>query len=89
MTNDLVIEIGRNALTVTLLIAGPMLGLGLVVGLAVSIFQAVTQINEATLTFVPKILAIFIVLAVMGSWMISVMISYTANLFGFLPYMIR
>ncbi|MCL5961048.1 MAG: flagellar biosynthesis protein FliQ [Chloroflexi bacterium] len=89
MTNDMVIEIGRGALMVTLMIAGPVLGLGLLVGLAVSIFQAVTQINEATLTFVPKILTVFAVLALLGSWMIGVMINYTANLFGILPYMVR
>ncbi|MDA8187416.1 MAG: flagellar biosynthesis protein FliQ [Dehalococcoidales bacterium] len=89
MTSDMVIELGRNALTVTLVIAGPILGLALVVGLVVSIFQAVTQINEATLTFVPKILVIFGAMAVFGSWMISTMINYTANLFQLLPYMTR
>jgi len=89
MTDQMVIEIGRNALTTTLLIAGPLLGIALVVGLVISIFQAVTQINEATLTFVPKILAMFIAMAVLGSWMMSVMISYTANLFGFLTFMTR
>ncbi|MCL4533669.1 MAG: flagellar biosynthesis protein FliQ [Bacteroidetes bacterium] len=89
MTDQMVIEIGRNALTVVLLIAGPLLGLSLVVGLAVSIFQAVTQVNEATLTFIPKILAIFLTMAILGSWMIGVMINYTTNLFQFLPYMVR
>ena len=89
MTDQMVIEIGRNALTVTLMIGGPILALALVVGLGVSIFQAVTQINEATLSFVPKILAIFAVMAVFGPWMISIMVSYTANLFAFLPYMTR
>lgn len=89
MTSDIVIEIGRSSLTVTLLIAGPILGLGLVVGLVVSLFQAVTQINEATLTFVPKILAILAVLGILGSWMIATMVNYTSNIFGFLPYMVR
>lgn len=89
MTDQMVIEVGRNALTVVLLVAGPMLGLSLAVGLAISVFQAVTQINEATLTFIPKILAIFVALAVLGSWMMSVMMSYTNNLFLFLPQMVR
>ncbi len=89
MNDQMVIEIGRNALTVTLLISGPLLGLSLAVGLVVSIFQAVTQINEATLTFIPKILAIFLTMAVLGSWMINLMISYTNGLFQYLPQMVR
>ena len=89
MNDQVVMEIGRNALVVTLLVAGPILGLALAVGLGISIFQAVTQINEATLTFVPKILAILVVLAVLGSWMINIMVSYTSNLFSFLPMLAR
>ncbi len=89
MTDQMVMELSRNALTVALLIAAPTLGLAMVVGLAVSVFQAVTQINEATLTFVPKILAIFMGLALFGSWMINMMLGYTANLFGLLQYMVR
>ncbi len=89
MNDQMVLEIGRNALTVTLLIGGPILGLSLVVGLLVSIFQAVTQINEATLTFIPKILAIFFTMALLGSWMINLMISYTTSVFQFLPQMVR
>lgn len=89
MTDQMVVEIGRNALTVTLLVAGPILGLALIVGLAVSILQAVTQINEATLTFVPKILAVFLVMAVFGPWMITMMVKYTMNILAFMPYMTR
>ena len=89
MTDQIVMEIGRNALMVSLLVAGPILGLSLIVGLGVSIFQAVTQINEATLTFVPTILAIFVVPAAPGSWMINTMVSYTSNLFWFLPQLTR
>ncbi len=89
MNDQIVMEIGRNALMVTLLVAGPILGLSLAVGLGISIFQAVTQINEATLTFVPKILAIIAVLAVLGSWMINIMVSYTSNIFSFLPALVR
>lgn len=89
MTDSMVMELGRNALTISLMLAGPLLGLALVVGLGISIFQAVTQINEATLTFVPKIVAMFVVMALLGSWMISQMTSYTANLFDMLPLMAR
>jgi flagellar biosynthesis protein FliQ len=89
MTDQIVLELGRNALTTTLMLAGPILGIAMVVGLVISIFQAVTQINEATLTFVPKIIAIFAAFAVFGAWMISTMIGYTSNLFAFLPNMVR
>lgn len=89
MTDEIVIEISRNALTTALMLAGPLLVLALVVGLAVSIFQAVTQINEATLSFVPKMIAVFAGMALLGSWMISTMINYTTSLFAFLPYMTR
>jgi flagellar biosynthetic protein FliQ len=85
----MVMELGRNALTITLMLVGPLLGVALVVGLAVSIFQAVTQINEATLTFVPKILAMFAVMALMGPWIMNTMIGYTASLFDMLAYMTR
>lgn len=89
MTDSMVMELGRNALTISLILGGPLLGLALVVGLGISIFQAVTQINEATLTFVPKIIAIFVVMALLGSWMISQMISYTTGLFNLIPLMAR
>jgi len=85
----MVMEIGRNALTTSLLLSGPLLGVALVVGLVVSIFQAVTQINEATLTFVPKILAMFVTLAVFGAWMTTIMVSYTADLMALIPQMTR
>ena len=89
MTDAMVLGIGRDALTVTLLMCGPLLGVSLVVGLVVSIFQAVTQINESTLTFVPKIIAIFGVMAVAGTWMMGTMVSYTGNLFSYLATMTR
>ena len=70
-----------ETLTLTLMLSAPVLGFGLAVGLAVSIFQAVTQINEMTLTFVPKVVAIFVVLLVMGPWMLQMMLGYTASTF--------
>ena len=84
-----VIELGRNALVTTLLLAAPMLLAALVVGLVVGIVQAMTQINEATLSFVPKILAIFGVLAVAGPWLMSTLLTYTVGLFNMLPRMVR
>jgi flagellar biosynthetic protein FliQ len=71
----------QQAVMMMLMLAGPLLLVSLVVGLAVSIFQAVTQVNEMTLTFVPKVVAIFVVLIVMGPWMMQVLLGYTANTF--------
>ena len=85
----MVMEIIRNSLVTALVVAGPILGVALVIGLAISVFQAVTQINEATLTFVPKIIAIFMAMALFGSWMMSTLVSYTTGMFAFLPYMTR
>lgn len=89
MTSEMVMEISRNSLVTALVVAGPILGVALVIGLAISVFQAVTQINEATLTFVPKIIAIFMAMALFGSWMMSTLVSYTTGMFAFLPYMTR
>ena len=83
------LEVGRNALLMTVMLAAPMMVAALVVGLLISVFQALTQINEQTLTFVPKILAVFGALLVAGPWLMSTMISYTANLFTLLPSMAR
>jgi len=76
-----VMDLGRNALQTMLLIGGPLLLVALVVGLLVSVFQALTQINEATLTFIPKILAIGGTLLIMGPWMIRIMTSFTSGLY--------
>ena len=89
MTPDFVIGFGRQAIEITLLLALPMLGLGLVVGLAVSIFQATTQIQEMTLTFVPKILAIMAALIFFSPWMLEKMIGYTSTLIINIPTYIR
>ncbi len=83
------LELGRNALMMTLLMSAPMLGAALVVGLLVSVFQALTQINEQTLSFVPKILAVFAALAVTGPWLINSLLGYTIGLFNMLPAMVR
>jgi flagellar biosynthetic protein FliQ len=79
----------RHALTLTLLLSAPVLGFGLAVGLAVSIFQAVTQINEMTLAYIPKILAVFVALAIFGPWMLQMMLSFSSNIFIQLPGLVK
>ncbi|MBX3648517.1 MAG: flagellar biosynthesis protein FliQ [Rhodocyclaceae bacterium] len=88
MTPSTVIEIGRVAVEVTLLIATPMFLAALVTGLVVSIFQAATQINEITLTFVPKMVAMFLTLVLAGPWMLMLMTDYMRRLFESIPGMI-
>lgn len=81
MNEDLIIMLGKNALKTTAMLASPLLVGALVTGLVVSVFQAVTQINEATLTFIPKMIVIAIILVFAGPWMIDLMKSYTFELF--------
>jgi len=89
MTEDIVLSLGRDAIFTTVALSAPLLLAALVVGLLVSIFQAVTQINEATLTFIPKMLAIVVVLIVMAPWMTQMITSYTTELFTSLPDYVR
>jgi len=88
MNPDTVISLAQRALEVTLLISAPPLLAALLTGLVVSIFQAATQINEMTLSFIPKLVAIFVVLVVFGPWMLSIMIDYMNNLITGIPGMI-
>lgn len=81
MTEDLIVRLGQDALRTTALLAAPMLISTLVIGLVVSIFQALTQINEATLTFIPKMIVVALVIALAGPWMMDVMTTYTVHLF--------
>ena len=81
MQQQAVIDLAQQALLITLFVSAPMLGLGLIVGLAISIFQATTQIQEQTLSFVPKIVAILGAIVVFGPWMLSTITEYTSNLF--------
>ena len=85
MTPTAVIELGRQAIEVTLMVSAPLFGAALVTGLIISIFQAATQINEMTLTFIPKLLAMFVVLVVAGPWMINTLMDYTIRLFTSIP----
>ncbi len=89
MSEQLVIDLGRQAIITAIKVATPMLGLGLVTGLAISIFQATTQINEQTLTFIPKILAVLLGAVIFGPWMLQVLIDFTAGVFDQIPYLIR
>ncbi|MCL5677314.1 MAG: flagellar biosynthesis protein FliQ [Firmicutes bacterium] len=89
MTEEYVISLGRQALLTVLLVSAPMLGFGLLVGVVVSIFQATTQINEQTLAFIPKIIAVLVALVIFGPWMITVMLQFTSSLWLNLPQVIR
>jgi flagellar biosynthesis protein FliQ len=89
MTPESVLTIGREAIQVTLLISAPMLLVALGVGLIVSIFQAATQINESTLSFIPKLVAVFLTIALAGSWMLAQLTDYTRQLFISLPTMVN
>ena len=89
MTPESVLEVGQQAITTILLVAGPMLGLSLVVGLLVSAFQAMTQINEMTLTFLPKIATMFVVLLVMFPWMLQILVGFMTNTWGSIPEFAR
>jgi len=77
MSEDLVMSIGADALRTTIYLAGPLLVTAMLIGIVVSILQAVTQINESTLTFIPKVVGIILVLVVMAPWMVEVMSNYT------------
>lgn len=89
MSPSEVITLGQNAITITIFLASPLLAVGMAVGITVSIFQAVTQIQEMTLTFVPKIIAVMATLLFFSSWMISKLVDYTSALIISLPELIR
>jgi flagellar biosynthetic protein FliQ len=85
VTPQMVVSIGREALMVTMLVAAPMLAFGLLIGLVISVFQAVTQINEMTLTFVPKILAVAVALLIFLPWIISELTDFARHMFALIP----
>ncbi len=89
MTEEVVIRLGQEALRTTALLAAPLLISTLVVGLAVSVFQALTQINEATLTFIPKMIVVAAVFILAGPWMMDVMNTYTIHLFENIAEIVR
>jgi flagellar biosynthesis protein FliQ len=83
-----VLTLGQQAMQITLLLSAPLLLTGLVVGLVVSIFQAATQINEMTLSFIPKLLAMFAVLVIAGPWMLATMMDFMRRVFESIPFVI-
>ncbi|MFN2357813.1 MAG: flagellar biosynthesis protein FliQ [Desulfotignum sp.] len=89
MTPEFVVEFAKQAIILTIYLSMPMLGLGLLAGLVVSVFQAVTQIQEMTLTFVPKIIAVFLGLLFAAPWMLEQITSFTRRVIENIPYYIR
>jgi flagellar biosynthetic protein FliQ len=88
MDQDTVMNLSTQALDVSIKIGGPLLLVGLVVGLVVSVFQAITQIQEQSLSFIPKIIATAVVLVVAGPWMLNELLSYTENLYRSIPSLV-
>lgn len=82
MTPESVLQVGREAITVILYMAVPVVGVGLVVGLTVSIFQATTQISEPTLAFIPKIIAVFLAIMLFSGWLMNTIVDFTLRLWG-------
>ena len=89
MTDSFVLQIIRDALFIVLIISVPLLGVGMIVGLVISILQAATQIQEQSLTFVPKLLVVLLTLAVMAPWIISIMVGFTNDLYSKIPLMVK
>ncbi|MBI3608640.1 MAG: flagellar biosynthesis protein FliQ [Nitrospirae bacterium] len=89
MTTEFVVEMGQRTIEMVLLLAAPALVFSVVVGLVVSVLQAVTQINESTLTFLPKILAVSLAFVVFLPWMISLMVGFTTSLLSNIPMYVR
>lgn len=88
MNQDTVVNLASQAITLALSVAGPLLLASLVIGLVISVFQAVTQIQEQTLSLIPKIVGIVLVIVVLGPWMVNRMVTYTQNLYGSIPSLV-
>ncbi len=85
MDTQFIVELARNSIYTTLLVSSPMLILALIVGLSISILQSITQIQEMTLTFIPKIIAVAIALVIFLPWMITTVVSFASQLFSIIP----
>ncbi|MDS4016554.1 MAG: flagellar biosynthesis protein FliQ [Candidatus Accumulibacter sp.] len=85
MTPEIVMDIGRQAIEMTLLLSAPLLLAALLIGLVISVFQAATQINEQTLSFIPKLVGMFLVLVLAGPWMLQLMVDYMRRLLESIP----
>lgn len=88
MTPESVMTLGQKAMEVTLMVSAPMLLVALVTGLVISVFQAATQINEMTLSFIPKLVALFATMVLTGPWMLSVMVDYMRQVLEGIPAMV-
>lgn len=88
MTPESVMTLGRQALELTIIVSAPVLLTALIIGLLVSIFQAATQINEQTLSFIPKLVGMFGVLVIAGPWMIGLMVDFIQRLYTNIPWMV-
>ena len=89
MNQAMLLDLARQAVLLIIMLSAPMLAATLIIGLVVSVFQAVTQIQEMTLVFVPKILGVFLALAVFGPWILNTMLVFTTNLIDSLPSLVR
>ena len=89
MDQNTAVNLASQAMTLAMEVGGPLLLVGLTVGLVVSLFQAVTQIQEQTLTFIPKIVGVGLVIVVLGPWMLNKLVDYTQNLFLSIPGLVR
>ncbi|MEY3674912.1 MAG: Flagellar biosynthetic protein FliQ [Pseudomonadota bacterium] len=85
MDTSMVVDLGRQALWMTVLISAPLLGVALLVGLVIGILQAATSVNEATISFIPKVAALAVTLAVVGGWQINMLVEYTRSVFMRIP----
>jgi flagellar biosynthetic protein FliQ len=88
MNQDTVVNLATQAMTLGLEVAGPILIVGLIIGLAVSLFQAVTQIQEQSLSFIPKIVGLALLIVILGPWMLDRLVNYTTNLYMSIPSLI-
>jgi flagellar biosynthetic protein FliQ len=88
MTPESVVSLGRHAMEVMLMVSAPLLMVALGIGLIVSIFQAATQINEQTLSFIPKLVGVFVTLVIAGPWMLTIMLDYMREVFTNIPGMV-
>ena len=89
MNQDTVINLGTQAMTLAFEVAGPILLLGLIIGLTVSLFQAVTQLQEQALSYIPKIVGLAVLLLILGPWMLDKLVNYAVNLYTSIPTLIR
>jgi flagellar biosynthetic protein FliQ len=88
MNQDMVVNLATQAMTLAFEVAGPILLVGLVIGLAVSLFQAVTQIQEQSLSFIPKIIRLAVLIVILGPWMMDKLINYVTNLYMSIPSLV-